>query len=269
MEPLPNRRGNGRRREPSDARRLASMEPLPNRRGNETCTWLRDKNGKLQWSPFRIEGETGHGVDYRREIQQLQWSPFRIEGETTDRDPRRHAANVASMEPLPNRRGNWEPGEHKIWMRPLQWSPFRIEGETCGRCRGLQWSPFRIEGETKDIAFLAGWDAGASMEPLPNRRGNAGRDRVTCRGYGASMEPLPNRRGNSASMVLQGRGGPRLQWSPFRIEGETGSDLLEVLGRLSASMEPLPNRRGNFLWSHLDVFLHHASMEPLPNRRGN
>ena len=62
-------------------------------------------SGTLQWSPFRIEGETPASSDAVISESALQWSPFRIEGET------RVAAEVAvdcsaSMEPLPNRRGN-------------------------------------------------------------------------------------------------------------------------------------------------------------------
>ena len=36
-----------------------------------------------------------------------------------------------------------------------------------------------------------------------------------------------------------------LQWSPFRIEGETPIAARLDLQPLIASMEPLPNRRGN------------------------
>ena len=59
------------------------MEPLPNRRGNEV-DWAREVaiRLELQWSPFRIEGETERGARRACPLTALQWSPFRIEGET-------------------------------------------------------------------------------------------------------------------------------------------------------------------------------------------
>ena len=59
------------------------MEPLPNRRGNEDIG-ESNASGKteLQWSPFRIEGETKDEKKGKKSKKELQWSPFRIEGET-------------------------------------------------------------------------------------------------------------------------------------------------------------------------------------------
>ena len=84
----------------------------------------------------------------------------------------------------------------------------------------LQWSPFRIEGETWSGARAPAACGQASMEPLPNRRGNV-------------------------AMITDNGQGTVLQWSPFRIEGETGSWRPFASPRFRASMEPLPNRRGN------------------------
>ena len=82
MEPLPNRRGNRLVRGDYPAGRGASMEPLPNRRGNKDVARHLLGLSPLQWSPFRIEGET-----------------LRLAGLA-------RLAEDASMEPLPNRRGN-------------------------------------------------------------------------------------------------------------------------------------------------------------------
>ena len=82
------------------------MEPLPNRRGNTALDTAFTLRPLLQWSPFRIEGETTRPQVVTRYAPVLQWSPFRIEGETIER----------------SFGGGFE--------RVLQWSPFRIEGET-------------------------------------------------------------------------------------------------------------------------------------------
>ena len=59
MEPLPNRRGNKLERvRKTGLLSDASMEPLPNRRGNYSLAQKLYSTKELQWSPFRIEGET-------------------------------------------------------------------------------------------------------------------------------------------------------------------------------------------------------------------
>ena len=128
-----------------------------------------------------------------------------------------------------------------------------------GRASKLQWSPFRIEGETSVLGVAVEHMDAASMEPLPNRRGNGLVVTSTPQHKKASMEPLPNRRGNRKPRRLLAPADPRfngapsewkgkppaqtmrpvavtvLQWSPFRIEGETvpvaaGVDAILILG---------------------------------------
>ena len=155
MEPLPNRRGNIPWPGAYRANQGASMEPLPNRRGNRQARHQTACREVLQWSPFRIEGETILAPPGRGKCWRLQWSPFRIEGETSAR-ARSSSSDIIGLQWSPFR---IEGETRKALMVSvsaflLQWSPFRIEGETGLTFQEaldwflLQWSPFRIEGET-------------------------------------------------------------------------------------------------------------------------